>query len=127
MLVCGTGAGILPMFLRKNFANHLGSLVTVDINEQMLQVAEEFFGFDAKDPEGIIKSICDDAYSFIEGSQPEQFDAIFMDVNFEEDNIKISPPTRFLEVAFLQKVVDLLKDYGYITINLLVEDKKDLD
>jgi spermidine synthase len=33
MLVCGTGAGVLPMFLSKNFASNLSSLVTVDINE----------------------------------------------------------------------------------------------
>jgi len=32
VLVCGTGAGILPMFIRHNFAAQLNSLVTVDIN-----------------------------------------------------------------------------------------------
>jgi spermidine synthase len=127
MLVCGTGAGVLPMFLRKNFATYLNSLVTVDINESMLQVAERFFGFEANDSEGIIKSNCADAYDFIEGAQPNSFDAIFMDVNFEENNIKISPPTRFLEVAFLQKIVDSVRDNGYVAINLLIEDKADLE
>jgi spermidine synthase len=89
----------------------------------MLQVAEKFFGFEANDSQGIIKSVCADAYNFIEGIQANSFDAIFLDVNFEEDNIKISPPARFLEVAFLQKIVDSVRDNGYVAINLLIEDK----
>jgi len=93
----------------------------------MLSVAEKLFGFDANDSEGIIKSVCADAYDFIEGTQANSYDAIFMDVNFEENNVKISPPTRFLEVAFLQKIVDSVRDNGYVALNLLIEDKEDLE
>jgi hypothetical protein len=46
VLVCGTGAGIFPMFLRHNLRDRLKSLVTVDISQQVLQVAESYFGFD---------------------------------------------------------------------------------
>jgi tRNA1(Val) A37 N6-methylase TrmN6 len=36
ILVLGTGAGLLPMFLRHQLSNNLEELVTVDINPEVI-------------------------------------------------------------------------------------------
>lgn len=38
-------------------------------------------------------------------SPATKFDMIFMDVNYEEDNVHLSPPRKFLETEFLQKLM----------------------
>jgi tRNA1(Val) A37 N6-methylase TrmN6 len=38
ILVLGTGAGLLPMFLRSQLGDKIKELVTVDINEEMVKV-----------------------------------------------------------------------------------------
>lgn len=65
MLVCGTGAGILPMFLKNNFnADQLKSITTVDVNPEMVGLAEKYFGFDAG-AGSVINSVIADAYAFL--------------------------------------------------------------
>jgi tRNA1(Val) A37 N6-methylase TrmN6 len=41
----GTGAGLLPMFLKSQLGDRLSEIVTVDINPEIIKVAKEFFGF----------------------------------------------------------------------------------
>lgn len=38
ILILGTGAGLLPMFLRGQLGNNLKELVTVDINPEVIRV-----------------------------------------------------------------------------------------
>jgi tRNA1(Val) A37 N6-methylase TrmN6 len=38
VLVLGTGAGLLPMFLKSQLGDHLAELVTVDINPEVIKV-----------------------------------------------------------------------------------------
>lgn len=45
ILVLGTGAGLLPMFLKSQLGDKLKEIVTIDINEQIIKVAKEYFGF----------------------------------------------------------------------------------
>ena len=83
----------------------------------MLTVAEKHFGFQPGDK---IESLCTDAYDFIEKSQEKgAFDLIIMDINYTEDDLKISPPWKFLETEFLQKIVDLANDNALIALNIL--------
>lgn len=56
--------------------------MTVDINENMLSVAKKFFGFNPND--GVIECVCGDAYDYVKNAKDEQFDFVFMDVNYEE-------------------------------------------
>lgn len=39
ILVLGTGAGLLPMFLKNQLGERLKEIVTVDINEEILKVS----------------------------------------------------------------------------------------
>jgi len=48
-LVFGTGAGLLPMFLQSQLKEKLDHVVTVDISEDMVNVARNFFGFQEDD------------------------------------------------------------------------------
>jgi spermidine synthase len=38
-LILGTGAGLLPMFLRKQLGDKVKQIVTVDINQEMVDVS----------------------------------------------------------------------------------------
>lgn len=55
----------------------------------MVKVAIDHFGFN---PDAQLKSEICDVYEYIQTTKPETFDLIFMDVNYEELNTKISPP-----------------------------------
>jgi spermidine synthase len=62
VLILGTGAGVLAMFIRHHFAGNLDQLVTVDINPSIVKVAQDFFGFH---PDSVLKSEIADAYEFV--------------------------------------------------------------
>lgn len=119
VLVLGTGAGVLPMFLRQHFASQLDSLVTVDINPTILKVAQDFFGFH---PDTILRSEIADAYDYVNKAKPETFDIIFIDLNYEEDDIKVSPPKKFLEPDFIKQLHVITKPTSLIAINTIIDE-----
>ena len=105
ILVLGTGAGLLPMFLRSQLGDKLQELITVDINPEVIKIAKEYFGF-VEDEK--LKSVIADAFSYVNDYQvtpATKFDMIFMDINYEEDNIQLSPPRKFLQQQFLSKLL----------------------
>lgn len=105
VLVLGTGAGLLPMFLRGQLGDKLAEIITVDINSEVLKIAKEYCGFLEDDK---LKSVIADAYRFVNDYQvtpATKFDMIFMDINYEEDNIQLSPPRKFLSQEFLAKLL----------------------
>jgi hypothetical protein len=60
-----------------------------------------------------LKSVIADAHKFVEDYQvtpASKFDMIFMDINYEEDNLHLSPPKKFLETAFLTKLMVSLEN-----------------
>jgi len=46
-----------------------------------------------------------------------------MDINYTEEDLNISPPWKFLDTEFLQKVVDLADDNALIALNVLYYSK----
>lgn len=42
VLVLGTGAGLLPMFLRSQIGHHLAEIITVDISPAVIKVSAKF-------------------------------------------------------------------------------------
>lgn len=65
-------------------------------------MAKDYFGL-VEDEK--LKSYTQDAYKFVQDSQKEKFDMIFMDINYEEENLALSPPLKFIETAFLDKLM----------------------
>jgi ubiquinone/menaquinone biosynthesis C-methylase UbiE len=45
VLHLGTGAGIMPMFLQQQFGDQIEKITTIDNSEDMLKIAEKYFGF----------------------------------------------------------------------------------
>ena len=58
----GTGAGLLSMFLKHQLGDKLKEVVTVDISEEMVKIATQFFGFAEDDK---VKSVIADAYQYV--------------------------------------------------------------
>lgn len=118
-LVFGTGAGLLPMFLQSQLKEKLDHVVTVDISEDMVNVARNFFGFQEDEQ---IKSVIGDAYDYPSKavSNNEIYDMVFVDINFSDDDLALNPPIRFLDTEYLQRLVELISDNGFVAINLLL-------
>ena len=119
ILVLGTGAGVFSMFLRHHFGSHLDSLVTVDINPNMVKVATENFGFH---PDDILKSEIADAYQFVASQKPESYDIVVLDVNYEEDDLKVSPPKKYFEPDFISSLHRIAKPNALIAFNSIIDE-----
>ena len=53
---------------------------------------------------------------------PNHFDLVFVDLNFEEDNVNVSPPLKFFSAEFLNKLTEITSDEaGLIAINTLID------
>jgi spermidine synthase len=105
ILVLGTGAGLLPMFLRGQLGDKLAEIITLDINPEVIKIAQDYFGFVEEEK---LKSVIADAYRYVvdyQVSPATKFDMIFMDINYEEDNVQLSPPRKFLTQEFLSKLL----------------------
>jgi hypothetical protein len=49
-----------------------------------------------------------------------------MDINYQEDDLSISPPKKFVEPQFLNKLVSMTNEDGLVAFNLLCYEKKAL-
>ena len=72
-----------------------------------------------------MKSVVADAYNFVDdAASGPKFDIVIMDLNYEEENINLSPPQKFLETEFLDKLVKLSTQDGLVAFNLLCMEKE---
>jgi hypothetical protein len=51
----------------------------------------------------VLQSVIADAYEFVHasGSKKTKFDMLYMDINYEESDMQLSPPFKFLETSYL--------------------------
>lgn len=66
VLVCGTGTGVLTMYIRQHFQACLESITSVEIDQETLTVAKNHFGFDPETLENV-NSVQADAFEFVQG------------------------------------------------------------
>ena len=105
ILVLGTGTGILPMFLSQHFSKYLEKITTVEIDAGVLIAGRDHFGFHTEN-EPLIDSVCADAFEWVLSSGDEgKYDMIFVDINYEEADSKVSPPLKFFSSEFIGKLV----------------------
>ena len=123
ILVLGTGTGILPMFLSQHFSKYLEKITTVEIDAGVLIAGRDHFGFHTEN-EPLIDSVCADAFEWVLSSADEdKYDMIFVDINYEEADSKVSPPLKFFSSEFIGKLVQLATPEGsLIAINTIVDD-----
>ena len=125
ILHLGTGAGSLPTFLVSQLGEKLGKITTVDISQDMLTLAQHYFGFLPSDK---LESIHGDAHQYVmDSNQAGHFDIILCDVNCHSEDQSISPPWNFLSEEYLHKLSSLLSETGYLALNVLYynNDTKD--
>lgn len=126
VLHLGTGAGIMPSFLRSQLGASLAKLTTIDNNADILKIAEKYYGFVTKDTQ--IESLNEDAFEWVNNQTDKgKYDVIIMDVNYQDDDTSISPPWKFLDTEFLNKLSALANpETAYLTFNILYysEDSK---
>ena len=122
-MVLGTGTGILPMFLRQHFSAHLEKITTVEIDAGVLLAARDHYGFNAEhDPQ--INSVNADAFEFVQSSEVAEnhFDMIFIDINDDSEGAGVNPPLKFLDPAFLTRLVELcVPEGGLIALNTIID------
>jgi hypothetical protein len=63
----------------------------------------------------------------VETNSSQKFDIIFMDINYEENDLGMSPPFKFVEESFLSKLLGMTSKEGFLAFNLLCYDKETLD
>jgi len=78
ILVCGTGAGVLPMFLRNHLGEHVDSIQCIDNNKHLVETCSKYFGFK---PDGVIESLIGDAHEHVKKCESGKFDLILVDVS----------------------------------------------
>lgn len=100
----------------------LSKVTTVEIDAGVLIAAKNHFGFNADEDEQI-ESINGDAFEFIWGQEANSYDMVFFDVNYEEDNVKVSPPLKYFQADFLAKLVEITAaEGGLIAFNTIIDD-----
>lgn len=88
---------------------HLKVVETVDVSNEMVKVAREWFGFWE---DGVrVVSVVQDAYEYVNlNGGSKMFNVVIMDINYEEEYNGISPPFKFLETSFIQKIMDMIPE-----------------
>ena len=124
ILHLGTGAGIMSNFLISQFGDKIEQLVTIDNNQDMLTIAEKYFGFNPGFPNVI--SLCQDAHEYVKSypSSDPKFDIIMQDINCTSEDHSISPPLNFLSDEFLQKLIGMMSEESYLCMNVLYYDSE---
>lgn len=107
MLFIGLGAGIMPIFLRKQFNDE--QIDIVELDGEIPAIAEKYFGF-TRDPK--INIIIGDGREYMNRCM-EKYDAIFIDAYNAE-----SIPFQLTTIEFYQKVRNCLKPNGIMTANI---------
>ena len=114
ILFIGMGGGIMPMYFRKYFPETPIDIVEIDRN--MLAVAEKYFGF-KKDPK--MNIFFEDGRTFVNESK-EKYDIIFLDV-YNAEGI----PFQFTTIEFFTEIKEKLSKNGVLSINIANFGKDD--
>jgi len=107
VLVVGLGGGTIPMFLRKHYP--LAAIDVVDIDPEVVRVAEKFFGFRE---DSLMRAHTADGRRFIE-QRRRPYDIIFLDA-FGPDSI----PRHLATLEFLRSVRRALTPRGLVAGNV---------
>ena len=123
VLHLGTGAGTVPSFLVSQLGPALKKVTTIDNNADMVKLATKYFGFNPESDK--IESKIMDAFDYVTKEPAGQYDAIIIDINFQKDDLSISPPWPFFSQEFFD---GLLKhahpERFYIAMNVLYYDEE---
>ena len=52
----------------------------------------------------------------------DSFDVVIMDLNYEEDDLKVSPPKKFFEPDFIKQLHTIAKPTALIAFNSIIDE-----
>jgi len=137
ILLVGLGGGCLASFIQNNFRDTVASAVhldVVEIDQEMLNVSQKWFGLKDESGESAAKNQSRtanlevhiaDGIKYIYESK-DNYDAIILDVDSKSQDKGIScPPEAFLEPDFLRKISQLISERkGLLLLNLVARSSK---
>ncbi|XP_045510777.1 eEF1A lysine and N-terminal methyltransferase homolog [Colias croceus] len=119
--ILGLGGGGLAMFLKKSLPN--ASLVAVDLDPAMVEVAKDHFELEIDDK---LQVVVKDGLDFLKDGADNgtHLDCIMFDVDSKDRTLGLScPPPQFLTNETLDHVDRMLKEDGHFILNLVCRDK----
>ena len=117
VLMLGTGAGVLPMFLKHQIPEeHLENIDCVDNDKKIVEMAQKSFGFI---PDAVIESQVCDAQDFVKSSK-KKYDVVLVDIAAANSE-NIQPPANFLKADFIRSLLNTVSDNGVCAINTLIQ------
>ena len=117
LLLLGMGGGSIIKSLRETF-EYQKNIVAVEIDPEIIKLADEEFGITATDNLQIIKG---DAFQYVKSSK-EKFHLIIVDLF-----IDTKVPTIFFENEFCHNLGRLLQQNSFIIFNVGIDLKKKSD
>ncbi|KAL1561592.1 eEF1A lysine and N-terminal methyltransferase-like [Salvia divinorum] len=123
--VLGLGAGLLPMFMKKNLPTL--QIEVIELDPVVLDVARDFFGFKVDERLKVhvtdgIKFIKEIADSKVEGEEKSlrKIDILIVDVDSSDTSSGLTcPEADFVEEYFLLAAKESLSEQGLFIINLV--------
>ena len=116
--ILGGGCGVLMNFLSASLPNY--KFCSVEIRPEIKKLAEKFFFLEEKDN---LKFIIADAIDFLKTNEASLMDVFLIDV---DDKNGVSPPSIFLAIETVQKMLKIKKEnggQGFIGVNCDYADK----
>lgn len=107
ILLLGLGGGSIIQSLKEKF-HHQGKIIAVEIDEIIIQIANNEFGIT---PDQNLEIIYEDALHYVNRCT-QQFEIIIVDIFIDH---KVPEP--FYDIKFWQKLKLLLKNKGHIVFN----------
>ncbi|CAD98571.1 2 SAM dependent methyltransferase; S-adenosyl-L-methionine-dependent methyltransferases + spermidine synthase (SAM dependent methyltranferase) [Cryptosporidium parvum Iowa II] len=121
-LILGLGGGILASILRKFYSKPKLHISAVEIDENVMNVAKNYFGFS----ESETKVIIGDALDYVNNNYLEikdSLDYIIVDINSGNVNDSLMcPGVEFLSKGFIEKLIVSLTKDGCIVYNVSCRD-----
>ncbi|KAK9172110.1 Methyltransferase domain protein [Cryptosporidium meleagridis] len=121
-LILGLGGGILASILRKFYSKSKLHISVVEIDESVINVAKNYFGFS----ESETKVIIGDALEYVNNNYLEiedSLDYIIVDINSGNVNDSLMcPGVEFLSKGFIEKLIVSLTKDGCIVYNVSCRD-----
>ncbi|CBZ51554.1 Spermine/spermidine synthase family protein,related [Neospora caninum Liverpool] len=115
----GLGGGVLARLLSCLFGAYFDMrLVCVDLDPVVVQLATQFFGFQASPP--AVSAVVDDALSFVGGLETSSQDVLIVDINNASSSSSLTCPSEaMLQQSVLETMQAKLKPGGLLLFNLL--------
>lgn len=115
-LVLGTGAGILPMFLYKTMSPILSRLNTVDLDEEIVTIGKDYFGFNPGMSKNFRSEIADAKEYLEKEALPGKTHALFIDIASSDADESYIPPKFCLTDAFFKSVHRILSKEHHVVL-----------